>query len=99
MKRTAIIIIIILIDISIYIILGTLLMEYEDFYDGSQGEFYSFNSLTRNQKFFLLAFWSWNGFNILTISFLAFRVIRKIKKTLANNRSYVKQLHRGQGER
>ena len=41
---------IILIDLAVYIFLGLLLMSYDDFYDESKGEYWSWESMSGFDK-------------------------------------------------
>ena len=39
-------IVILILDYAVFVVLGLLLMGYEDFYDGSKGEYWSLASMT-----------------------------------------------------
>lgn len=70
--------IILIFDFSIFMILSVLLMDYDDFYDESKGEYWSLGSMTNYQKviyilhnlwlllnflFFILVLWTgWKKF-------------------------------------
>lgn len=69
---------ILIFDFSIFMILSVLLMDYDDFYDESKGEYWSLGSMTNYQKviyilhnlwlllnflFFILVLWTgWKKF-------------------------------------
>ena len=50
LKNILIGIVLIIFDLVIYIFLGLMLMNYEDFYDESKGSFYSLESMTFWQR-------------------------------------------------
>ncbi len=78
-------ILIIAIDISIYVFLGLLLINYEDFYDSSKGSYYSLASMTFNQKIYYITFIIWEIINIIGIGYLIIKVIQKIRKISFSN--------------
>ena len=58
---------ILVLDIFIYLLLGFLLMNYEDFWDDSKGEFWSLASMNLQEKVIYLSFQVWNVINIAVI--------------------------------
>ncbi len=76
---------IIIIDIIVYILLGLLLMNYEDFYDDSKGEYWSLKSMSTTDiiVYFTLNFW--HLLNIILIGYIVYLVIIKLKKTTVQN--------------
>jgi len=61
LKNFLIGILIIVIDLGIYIFLGLLMMNYEDFYEESEGEYWSLASMTTSEKitYIGLNIWDW----------------------------------------
>lgn len=84
MKKAIIWITIIMIDLLIYIILGLLLMGYDDFYDESKGEYWSLASMTTSQKIVYILYNFWILLNICTVLYLIVRAFRKEKNKNKN---------------
>lgn len=78
LKRVIIWLIIGLIDVFIYIVLGLLLMNYDDFYDESKGAYWSFESMNSYQKNVYIAFNIWVAIHQLLALYLIVRFIRKV---------------------
>lgn len=74
----------ILVDIAVYIILGLLLMNYDDFYDESMGEYWSWNSMSFTDKLTVIGLNFWHLVNILTITYLIYRTYKVIKSKRKN---------------
>ena len=70
---------IILFDLTVYIILGLLLMGYDDTYESSKGEYWSFGSMNNQEKAFYIAINVWNVLNIVGVTFLVYRIFRRLK--------------------
>jgi len=70
---------IILFDVAVYIILGLFLMGYDDTYDSSKGEYWSFASMNNQEKVFYIAINVWNVLNILGVAYLVYRICRRVK--------------------
>lgn len=70
----------ILFDLVVYIILGMSLMNYDDFYDGSKGEYWSLESMTFWQKANYIGLNLWHLINLLVIGYVIYRVIKTIRK-------------------
>ncbi|GJM36557.1 MAG: hypothetical protein DHS20C18_55580 [Saprospiraceae bacterium] len=83
-KHIAIGIGVIIADLIVYIILGLLLMNYDDFYEESKGEYWSLASMTTTEKATYIGFEVWNVINCIGIGYLAYLLTRKIKSTGAN---------------
>ena len=77
---------IILFDIAVYFVLGTLLMNYDDFYDESKGEYWSLASMTLSEKANYIGLHIWNLINLIVIGYIIYRIIKKlIRSTNYNN--------------
>lgn len=70
---------IILFDLAIYIVLGLFLMGYDDTYNSSKGEYWSFGSMTNQEKAFYIAINAWNVLNIVGVTYLVYRIFRRVK--------------------
>lgn len=76
---------IIIIDLAIYLVLALLLMDYDDFYDESKGEYWSLESMTFWQKVNYIGFNIWQIINLIAVGYIIYRIIKEIKKTPYNN--------------
>ena len=66
-------------DIFIYIVFGLLLMGYDDSYDSSKGEYWSWTSMTFNEKFISVGLQTWNIINIAVLIYIAYRIYKRTK--------------------
>ncbi|WP_341225570.1 hypothetical protein [uncultured Arcticibacterium sp.] len=71
---------IILFDLSVYVFLGLLLMNYDDFYDESKGEYWSLESMDFWQKANYIGLNIWHLINLIVIGYVIYRVIKIIRK-------------------
>ncbi|AIM61179.1 hypothetical protein IZU89_12185 [Cellulophaga lytica] len=78
-KNIAIGIALVIFDLAIYIVLGLLLMNYDDFYDESKGEYWSLESMTASQKVTYIGLNIWHIVNILIIGYLIYRIIKFVR--------------------
>jgi hypothetical protein len=72
---------IIALDVFIYIILGVLLMDYEDNYQPSMGEIWSLGSMNFQQKIYYLSYNVWVIIHIFAIIFIMFKFYLLFKNT------------------
>ena len=79
LKDVLILCAIIVIDIMVFIILGLLLMTYDDFYDESKGEYWSLASMNSKEKIIYIAYNLWIFLNIIGIVFLGIKTYKRIK--------------------
>ncbi|MBA4197616.1 MAG: hypothetical protein C0459_08690 [Chitinophaga sp.] len=70
---------IILVDVSVYIVLGLFLMGYDDTYDSTKGEYWSLSSMNNQEKVFYIAINVWNVLNIVGVTYLVYRIFRRVK--------------------
>ncbi len=68
----------IIFDLTIYIFLGLVLLNYEDFYDESKGAYFSLESMTFWQKISYICLNLWYLINIIFICFLIYKVSIKV---------------------
>ena len=70
---------VIIFDLAVYVILGLLLMNYDDFYDESKGEYWSLESMTAWQKVNYIGLNLWHLINLLLIGYVIYRIIKELK--------------------
>ena len=63
-------------DLFVFIILGLLLMGYDDSYDISKGEYWSLSSMNSKEKLIYICYNGWIVLNIIVLVY----IIRKIYK-------------------
>lgn len=68
-----------LLDLAVYMVLGLLLMAYDDAYDGSKGGYWSFAGMNTEEKVFYIAINAWNILNVIGVSCLLYRIFKKRK--------------------
>jgi hypothetical protein len=66
-------------NICIYLFLGILQMDYDDNYDSSKGEYWSLESMNRQQLLYYLLLQLWHLLNIIGITFLGRKIYKRIK--------------------
>lgn len=71
--------IILIFDFSIFMILSVLLMDYDDFYDESKGEYWSLGSMTNCQKVIYILHNLWLLLNFLFFILLLWTGWKKFK--------------------
>ena len=71
---------IILTDLFVYLVIGTLMMGYDDTYNESKGEYWSLASMTTNEQVIYLGMQVWNVLNLFAIVYIIYRLTRKNKK-------------------
>ncbi|MCK9533026.1 MAG: hypothetical protein M0R77_21350 [Gammaproteobacteria bacterium] len=85
LKNILIAIGIIILDISVYVFFGLMLMNYEDFYNESKGAFWSLESMTLTEKFYYIGFEIWNVLNLIAVGYIIFRIIKGLRKRPTTN--------------
>lgn len=71
---------VIVIDICVFLFLGLYLMNYEDFYNESKGEFWSLASMETDQKIAYICYIAWIIMNIIGVISILIYYGRKIYK-------------------
>lgn len=84
-KRIIIILLIVLMDLAIFLFLGLLLMNYEDFYTEADGPWYSLESMDLMDK---IIYFGYNFWILLNAIILIYLIIRFIKKKRPHNNMY-----------
>jgi hypothetical protein len=82
-KNILILLAIIVTDVFVFIILGLLLMNYDDFYDSSKGEYWSLVSMNTTEKIIYICYNGWIISNIIGLVYLVWKIYRR--KTTAKN--------------
>lgn len=67
-------------DLLIFIILGLLLMGYDDSYDSSKGEYRSLASMNTIEKIIYICYNAWIVLNIIGLGYIGRKIYRKTKK-------------------
>ena len=76
-KKVVFFILFIIFDFALWIIIGLTLLNYEDFYDESEGEYFSLASMTAIEKVAYFAYYIWIILNIVLVIYFAYRLIKK----------------------
>lgn len=66
-------------DLFVYIVLGLLLMGYDDNYDSSKGVYWSLASMNSTEKIIYFALQTWNVINIIGVLYIGRRLYKRIK--------------------
>ena len=66
-------------DLFVYIVLGLLLMGYDDNYDSSKGEYWSLASMNSTEKIIYFALQTWNVINIIGVIYIGHRLYKRTK--------------------
>lgn len=77
LKNILLVIIFIVIDLGLWIIIGLILLNYEDFYDESKGEYFSLESMSLIEKVVYFSYYLWIILNIALIIYISYRLIKK----------------------
>ncbi|KAB7727917.1 hypothetical protein F5984_19315 [Rudanella paleaurantiibacter] len=67
------------IDLFVYFALGIALMDYDDNYDESKGEYWSWNSLTLFDKTIIVTLNIWSILNVIAVVFLLYKGYKKMR--------------------
>jgi hypothetical protein len=86
-KRIVISVIIILLDLFLGIVLGVLLMDYDDFYQESLGEYGSWASMNNFQKLVSVGLQLWWISNVIVIGYIIYRMVKRRKMHYSINQS------------
>lgn len=68
-------------DIFVFIILGLLLMNYDDFYDSSKGEYWSLASMNSTEKAVYICYNVWIVINIIGLIYIGYKIFGKLRET------------------
>ena len=67
-------------DLFVFIILGLLLIGYDDSYDSSKGEYWSLASMNLTEKIIYICYNAWIILNIIGLVYIGRKIYRKTKK-------------------
>ncbi|GAB3974256.1 hypothetical protein GCM10028806_29730 [Spirosoma terrae] len=76
--KTVIVVALVATDLFIYACLGVALMRYDDSYDESKGEYWSWVSMTPFDRTISVTLTIWNIVNIVTVGYLIYKAYRKL---------------------
>lgn len=83
LKYIVISVAIIVFDLAVYIMLGLMLMTYDDFYDASKGEYWSLESMTPAQQATYIGLHVWHGVNALGALYLIYSLAQWYRRERA----------------
>ena len=66
-------------DVFIFLLLGILLMGYDDSYDISKGEYWSLKSMNATEKLIYFFYIIWIGINIIGLVYIGHKIYKRIK--------------------
>lgn len=75
----------ILLDLVVYVFLGIAMMDYDDFYEESKGEYMSLESMDVFQKSIFISMNIWNIINIVLVICIIYKVYKHF--------TTIKQIH------
>lgn len=70
----------IIFDLAVYLVLGMLLMNYDDFYVEIEGEYWSLGSMTISEKATYIGLNVWHVVNLIALGYIIFRVVKKFRR-------------------
>lgn len=79
LKKGVLWIFVIFIDLAIYIFLGLVILNYEDFYDESEGPYFSLGSMTIGEKISYVLIHIWYVLHILLLFYLLYKTVQYFK--------------------
>ncbi len=82
--KVFILLIFLLLDLIIYIFLRLIILNYEDFYDESKGEYFSLESMTTIEKIGYIGWYIWILINIFLAIYLIMRLAKWFKLKYLN---------------
>lgn len=68
---------ILFIDFVLYIVFGLIILNYEDFYDESKGEYWSLASMTTIEKIGYIGYYALIIINIIAVAYLIYKFFKK----------------------
>lgn len=67
-------------DLAVYLVLGLLMMNYDDFYDETEGEYWRLSSMTMSEKATYIGLNAWHVVNLIALGCVIYRTIRHFAK-------------------
>jgi len=65
-------------DILVYIVLGLLLMSYDDNYDASKGEYWSWKSMNTFDRYAYVALNIWHVVDVVVVVFVGYKLYKRL---------------------
>ena len=81
--------VLLLLDAVLHIFLGIYLMKYDDFYDESEGEYWSLASMEVDEKIAYIALNVSGILNVIAIVYIIYRIIIYFKRRKNTNLQYL----------
>lgn len=66
-------------DLAVFVLLGLLLMGYDDNYDSAKGAYWSLSSMNATEQMVYLAYNAWLLIHAIAIPYIGYRVYRRIR--------------------
>ncbi|WP_338763501.1 hypothetical protein WAF17_19750 [Bernardetia sp. ABR2-2B] len=89
LKNILIGVLILFLDFVLYIFLGVYMMKYDDFYQESEGEYFSLESMELDEQIVYIAFNVLVLLNIVILVYLIYRIIIYFLKRKNTNLQYL----------
>lgn len=70
---------VVIFDLAVYVLLGLLLMNYDDFQTEVNGEYWNLANMTIREKITYIGLNAWHIINLLGIVYTLYSLIRKLK--------------------
>ena len=77
------VLLLVVLDFAIYIFFGLVILNYEDFYNESKGEYWSLMSMTTVEKIAYVGYFVWCIVNILLILWFTYKLIKVLRRKLS----------------
>ena len=71
---------VVIFDLAVYVVLGILLMNYDDFYNESEGEYWSLSSMTMSERATYIGLNVWHVINVIAIGYVVYRILKTSRK-------------------
>ena len=70
---------VVILDLAVYLVLGMLLMNYDDFYDERKGEYWSLSSMTMSEKATYIGLDVWHFVNLIAVGYIIYRIVKRLR--------------------
>lgn len=65
-------------DVFIYVFLGLCLMSYDDNYDASKGEYWSWKSMSTFDRYAYVALNLWHVVNVIIVVYVGYKIYKQL---------------------
>ena len=79
-KRVAIGLVLIFIDLAVYAALGIMMMAYDDFYVESKGEYWSWERMTDFDRALIMGLYFWHLVNLVAASIIIYNTVKSLNR-------------------